>query len=191
MLKSQFRKREFFIPFLFIILIFFTDNFIIIFIVLQNRFTGVFENSDFNLKLFHTAGKSLSRYLQIYNLSWATWFNLWFICSKFIDIILLEKKVYFAFMDVINFNIILFFSFIIGNIISNSNIVTISKAIFRFAGSALVFGIIISIIYAIVYAITLYEIAIINIIVLFTIVLGWNYSIKQQIQINFIDYYFD
>lgn len=190
MLNNQYRKRLFLTPALLLLLGLFTNYYIIAILMLQNRFTNVFRNSDFNLKLYLITGKGLGRYLQIYNLSWVVWFNLWFLASKTVYVFYMNSPIYTALIDLTNFNIILFISFVVGNAISNSDMITISNSFLRSLGSSFVFCAVLSVAYPLLYGITLFKIAAINILLLLLTLTGWQYSTRKQSKIRYIQYYY-
>lgn len=190
-LNTQFRNRLFIIPLIFLPLAIYANSYIIVIFFLQNRFTNVFRNSDFHLDLFHITGKGLSRYLQTYNLSWAIWFNLWFIISRMVDVLLIKNEIRTALIDLINFNIVLFISFVIGNLLSNSDMITISRSFVRIIGASFVFSVAVSAVYALLYGITLLNIPMVNILLLLLSIVGWQYSLRQQVEITYIQYYYD
>jgi len=189
-LKIQIRKKLFLIPLIIIPFFIATKSYIIIFLLLQGRFFNVFQQADFQVHLYHITGSTLKKMLHSYNLSWGIWFNLWFILSQTIYLFSNSGSFQFIIIELIDFNIILFISFIIGNMLSNSDLITIKIGLLKTMAASFVFGTCISLAFALLKILTLLNTPIFIHLILLMIMVGiWQYYTKQQLQIKFIQYY--
>jgi len=191
MLKNQYRARLFLVPALSVFFGFFNNYYIIVFLILQNRFTNLYRNSDFTYKLLHVTGRTLGSYLQSYNLSWVIWFNLWFVIAKIVSVIFGNSTILATMTDLINFNIIMFVSFIVGNTISNSYLITISSLFLRSLGSSFVYSSIIGFVYLLLYLVSLTKMLYLNLLFFLITISIWRICISKQVRIIHIWHYCD
>lgn len=190
-LKIQFRERFFIIPLLIIPLIIFSDSYIFVLIFMQKNFTNVFNNKDFNLNLMYLTGRKLGDYLLLYNLSWLVWLNQYFILTRLILMLSTSNTFITYLIDFVNFNTLLFIGFTFGNLISNSDMITISNEIVRRIITSLVFIIFISFFFAVLTINSFFDFFFINAIVLLFSFYIWYTITRRQVSITFIDYYYD
>jgi len=189
-LKIQFRQGLFFIPLIIIPIILFTKNYLFIFFFLQTRFFNCFKQPDFHLLLFNVTGADLNTQLKHYNLSWLVWFNVWFVIAQTINLILYDVNILMAITQLINFNITLFICFIVGNTLSNSDIITIKSGFLRLLGNSFIFNMSISISYTVSQITTLLNITpLVNITFLLGVITVWHYHTLQQTTIKYKHYY--
>ena len=190
-LKIQFRERFFIIPLLIIPLIIFSDSYIFVLIFMQKNFTNVFNNKDFNLNLMYLTVRKLGDYLLLYNLSWLVWLNQYFILTRLILMLSTSNTFITYLIDFVNFNTLLFIGFTFGNLISNSDMITISNEIVRRIITSLVFIIFISFFFAVLTINSFFDFFFINAIVLLFSFYIWYTITRRQVSITFIDYYYD
>lgn len=191
MLNYQYRKRLFLIPAMLLIVGIFPHYYIIIFLLLQKRFTNIYHNSDFNLSLFNITGKDLGSYLKIYNLSWIIWFNMWVLTAKLLSIIFMNISIQMVLAELVNFNIVMLAGFISGNLISNSDLITISGSFFRSLGSSFIFSLVLAVTYLMLYIISMTKVSSLNLFLLFFSGITWFISTGKQTHIKYIQYYYD
>lgn len=191
LLKIQFRERFFIIPLLFIPIIILSESYIFVLIFMQNIFTNVFCNKDFNLKLLYLTGSELGNYLLVYNLSWFVWLNLYFVLTRLLLIFSTSNIFSIYLIDFVNFNTLLFIGFTIGNLISNSDIITISNDIVRHIITSLVFIIFISFFFAVLTISSYFDFFILNATFFLVSFFVWYIITRKQLCITFIDYYYD
>jgi hypothetical protein len=144
-LKYQLRSRAFLAPSIFV---FFTVYHFIIpgfdmsrigIVFLQALFYDAIRRSSVNLYLLRTSGFALRRLLLMQNTSYFIWFNLWFLLSQLIIIIWGHEPLFNAMRSILRFEILLLSATIIGNVISNSDFVTIKSKFWQFTAAAFVF----------------------------------------------------
>lgn len=190
LLKYQLRQGLFLIPLIIVPLYFLTHNYIIVFLLLQNRFFNMFQQNDFHLPMLHVTGADLNNLLKTYNLSWTIWFNGWFIVAQTINLIWLKIPFQESMVHFINFNSILFTSFIVGNLLSNSDLITVKNSIFRYLALSFIFSFSISTVYSISLLINYFQQTFwVDTFLLIVIIQAWNYSITKHIRIKHITYY--
>lgn len=189
-IKCQFRMGLFFLPVLLIPLILTKINYLILFLFLQKRFYNVFFQEDFQLTLLFITGARLNKILRSFNLSWAIWFNLWFIIAQIIDSLYFKTEFSLLFIKLINFNTILFTSFIIGNIISNSNISIIKNYLIKLLIPSFIFSLGIGFFYLLLRLSAILNITPFANLILLTVAMStWFYNLKKQNSIKNIHYY--
>ncbi len=189
-LKYQLRQGLFLIPLIILPFVLLTKSEVIVFLFLQTRFFRVFEQNDFQLPIFHITGAELSKHLRFYNLSWAIWFNGWFLVAQTIQLIWLKTPLQELMVHFINFNSLLFLSFIVGNTLSNSDMITIKNGLLRLVGSSLIFGTSISLCYALLKGVEMLHITfLVNVIFLLSMVSVWHYHVNLQKRAPYIPYY--
>lgn len=158
---------------------------------MQKNFTNVFNNKDFNLNLMYLTGRKLGDYLLLYNLSWLVWLNQYFILTRLILMLSTSNTFITYLIDFVNFNTLLFIGFTFGNLISNSDMITISNEIVRRIITSLVFIIFISFFFAVLTINSFFDFFFINAIVLLFSFYIWYTITRRQVSITFIDYYYD
>ena len=189
-LKIQFRQRIFLIVSIIIPIVFLDLNYFITFLFLQKIFLNTFRNTDFQFTLLNITGAELKEPLKFYNLSWTIWFNLWFIITKIVESFLLDSAIQSICIELLDFNIHLFISFIIGNIISDSDMITVKNSILRFLGMSFIFGVSLSMSYILLRGISILDITpLVNITILLGVISIWHYHVKRQYRIKFIQFY--
>ncbi len=189
-LKYQFRQGLFFIPIIVIPIYYITNNYVLVFILLQSRFFNSFQQKDFHLPIIHICGAQLKSPFKWYNLSWALWFNLWFIVTLAIQVFWFKSTIQLHLVELINFNSILFMSFIIGNMLSNSDLVTIKSSILRLLALSFIFSFSVSVVYSICFLINSFHNSLWGTTFLFIIIIqSWIYSISKHKHIKYISYY--
>ena len=189
-LKYQFRQGLFLIPFITIPLVLIMHHYVWVFLFLQGRFFRVIQQNDFNFSLVHITGSDLKLPLKAYNLSWTAWFNVWFFIAKIIDVNWLENSIRMALIEIIDFNALLFVSFIVGNTLTNSDLITLKSSILKWLGASFIFGITISLFYLLLTSITTFSISpFVNILLFLSSIITWRYHLQQQNKINYIRYY--
>jgi len=189
-LKYQLRQGLFLIPLIVIPFFIMTNSYVVPLLFLQGKFFRVFKQNDFNFQLLHITGSDLNKLLYSYNLSWTIWFNAWFLIALLINCFWFNRAAQDALVIFVDFNIALFVSFIVGNTISNSDMITLKSSILRTIGSSFIFGISISLSYAILQILQWLNVSIlINFILLLGVILAWRYHTKQQKRIKYIPYY--
>ena len=188
-LKYQLRQGLFIVPAIVIPLFLATDNVAIIFFLLQARFFKVFQQSDFQTTLIHLSGNKLAQTLYNYNLSWAIWFNSWLIIALLISY-WVDSTLQNASTMLVDFNILLFISFVIGNTISNSDIILIKQSLVRMLAASFIFGLTVGFSSLILMALTKFNISIfIHLFFLAGVVFFWKHHTRQQKQIKYIHFY--
>jgi hypothetical protein len=161
-----------------------------VFFVLQVRFFKIFEQTDFHLHLAYLTGAPLSKFLFFYNLSWAVWFNAWFLLAQIIHLFVSEVTFITGLTQLINFNILLFVGFIVGNRISNSDLITLKSSILKFLSMSFLFGMSISITYMVLQISSFFNRSnFIPVLLLSVVIYTWHYLIKQHHSIKYISYY--
>lgn len=189
-LKFQFRNILFLLPLSIVPFMVLLNNYVLLIFFFQTKFFNIFKQNDFFIYQLYVSGADLNNVLKSYNLSWAIWFNVYSLLSITINMFRLDETISFIFTEFINFNIVLFLSFIIGNIISNSDFITIKNSFFRFLSASTVFGVGISFCFGILQLINLYNLSFyINIILLFITVTIWYFHTNGQTKINYIRYF--
>ena len=189
-IKYQLRQGLFLIPVIILPVLLFTKSYLFVFFILQTRFYKVFQQNDFPLQLLQVTGTDLGTLLKAYNLSWAVWLNAWLVVSQIINLIFYDTTFLTTVTQQVHFNILLFIGFILGNNISNSDLITVKNSILKFLGMSFLFGTCISIT-AMVLQISsfLNQSFLISVFLLSGIIYTWNYLIKQQHNIKYISYY--
>lgn len=189
-LKYQFRQGLFLIPIIVIPLDLLFKTYFLAFFLLQNRFFNVFQQADFHLLQVHISGSKLKYILKQYNLSWAIWFNLWFFVDLAIQIFWFETPFHLYLGELINFNALLFMSFIIGNMLSNSDLITIKNNFLRYLGLSFIFSFSISLVYSACLFINSFHNSFwYSTFLLIVIVQLWHYTTLKQNRIKYINYY--
>ncbi|MBW6482525.1 MAG: hypothetical protein K0B10_05645 [Vicingaceae bacterium] len=190
LLYNQLRQGLFLIPLIIIPLNFFTPNYLIVFLLFQNRFFNVLQQNDFHLPLLHITGAGLNNLLKAYNLSWAIWFNGWFIVAQIINLIGVKISLQELMINAINFNSLLFLSFIVGNTLSNSDMITIKNGLLRLIGASFFFGTSISLCFALLKGVEMLHITfLVNVVFLLSMLSVWHYHVNLQKRVTYIPYY--
>ena len=189
-LSYQLRQGLFLIPLITIPVLLLTNNYLFVFFILQTRFYKIFQQTDFPLQLLNVTGADLGNLLKGYNLSWVVWFNAWFILAQIIHLFVNDLTFIAVLTQQINFNIFLFVGFIVGNCMSNSDLITIRSGFLRLLSASFVFGMSISITYMILQiCLFLNQSFLISMLLLAGVIFTWHYLIKQQNRINYLSYY--
>lgn len=189
-LKYQFRQGLFLVPLLVIPLVLIAKSNFVFFLLLQGRFFTMFEQDDFHLILFHISGAGLNKVLFSYNLSWSIWFNAWFGLAQIINLIWLNFSVSRIFLELLNFNIILFTSLIVGNTISNSGVTTIKNRMLKLLASSFIFSITIGFVYAMLQGLELLHVTVfVNLFLVVITISFWGYYTRKASYIKNIKHY--
>ncbi len=189
-LKYQYRNILFLLPLSLVPFMVFLNNYVILLFFFQTKFFNIFKQNDFFVYQLYVSGADLNKVLKSYNLSWAIWFDLWVLLSLTINMFRLDEPINFVFTEFVNFNIVLFVSFVIGNKISNSDFITIKNSCLRFLSASTVFGVAISLCFGILQLLNLYDLSFyVNIILLFITVSIWYFHTNGQTKINYIRYF--
>lgn len=164
--------------------------YVLVFLLLQRRFFEVFRQKDYQLISFHITGISLQNTFFSYNLSWAIWLNGWYVVTTLIHLFFTTTPTMDLIREWVDFNTLLFISFSIGNLISNSDMITVKSSFWRLIGSSFVFGTSLSMTYLLLNSIKHLEIPIIvNFLFLIAVVFLWKKLLQHENRINYIQYY--
>ena len=112
-----------------------TSAYVLVFLLLQRRFFEVFRQKDYQLISFYITGISLQNTFFSYNLSWAIWLNGWHVVTTLIHLFFTTTPAIDLIREWVDFNTLLFISFSIGNLISNSDMITVKSSFWRLIGS--------------------------------------------------------
>ena len=134
----MFRYGVFLIPIAVIPFYIFSDSYIPAFIVLSTFFLYIYHHHSLPLKSLTIMGCELRKYFLYYNLAWVFWFNFWFVVALVVKYFS-NAEVYY--IDFIDYNINLFFCFLLGNLFSFSKLFMIKNEVLKFILISIIFAV--------------------------------------------------
>ncbi len=194
-LKYQFKSRAYLAQIIFVIFTIYhfismpTDMSRIGIFFLQGIFYDVIRRSNINLQLVWTSRFPLRKLLWLHNVGYFIWFNLWFLLAETILVVFAHEPMAESFRSIFRFEILLVMATVVGNVISNSDYVTIKSKFWQYSAAATVF--------TLCYLITsmgvrivwhLWHSYLLLIIATAGLVLLWNYQLKTVTHFHFFKY---
>ena len=126
-----------------------------------------------------------------YNMSWILWYNIWFAVMKISISFYSINNTPVNMEEFLDFNILLFIAFMVGNMISNSFLITIQRFILRFLISSSLFCLIMVASYFLINQVPpgemFFQLKCLGLVLCIAI---WHETIKKQKTIKYIEYYF-
>ena len=185
-LKYQFRKGVFLLPLLMVIMGYVESMEFLFLFIIYTKFCNIFKQPDFHFKLIYMNGSIFKSLLKAYNISWIVWLNLWYLALVILRIIFLQVSLKAGFIDLLAFNAILIPIILVGNFLSNSDLVTIRNRAIRYLATIFFYGIVLSASSLVILSIKQFY-PFFNLLIIIIALLMWQSYIKQFVNPKFME----
>ncbi len=194
LLKYYLRSSYFIVSILYLIIIGFEIiikvNLVIVpTIFLQRQFLKKIDNYEINFYLLRITNCDIGYFIKLNNLILLLFANVFYLLGKVLMYLITEYSIGLLLNDFLILNILLFVSFIIGNISSNSDIVQLKSKFWQNIANSFLFQISIIGSYSICIILTLLEYnCLYLLLVLLLLILIWQKHLKALKTINYFKY---
>jgi len=158
-------------------------------ILLQQYFYRMNENNYIGKTLVRITNFKISRLYKLLNISFLFWLNVWYIVGLVIMEFLQPLPFIDTFTKYVSFNSLIFFSFIIGNIIDNSDLLSIKNKIIQLILSSFIFTTAIIFYIVLIKAISFFPFSLlITVIILLLVIIVWYKIVNTYTTYKFFKY---
>lgn len=158
-------------------------------ILLQQYFYRMNENNYIGKTLVRITNFKISRLYKLLNISFLFWLNVWYIVGLVIMEFLQPLPFIDTFTKYVSFNSLIFFSFIIGNIIDNSDLLSIKNKIIQLILSSFIFTTAIIFYIVLIKAISFFPFSLLfTVIILLLVIIVWYKIVNTYTTYKFFKY---
>jgi len=158
-------------------------------ILLQQYFYRMNENNYIGKTLVRITNFKISRLYKLLNISFLFWLNVWYIVGLVIIEFLQPLPFIDTFTKYVSFNSLIFFSFIIGNIIDNSDLLSIKNKIIQLILSSFIFTTAIIFYIVLIKAISFFPFSLLfTVIILLLVIIVWYKIVNTYTTYKFFKY---
>ena len=158
-------------------------------ILLQQYFYRMNENNYIGKTLVRITNFKISRLYKLLNISFLFWLNVWYIVGLVIMEFLQPLPFIDTFTKYVSFNSLIFFSFIIGNIIDNSDLLSIKNKIIQLILSSFIFTTAIIFYIVLIKAISFFFFSLLfTVIILLLVIIVWYKIVNTYTTYKFFKY---